>query len=143
MIFRKEPLDFKKEIDVVGCYVQHDGKFVLLHRHAHKTNGNTFGLPAGKMDKDENIHQAMSREVREETGLEIPENDLEYFDSLFVRNEGHDIVYHMFSVSLADKPEIKINDLEHKAFVWVSPSESLQMKLIHDLADCTKLFYRL
>jgi len=37
MIFKEAPADFKKEIDVVGCYVEHDGNFVLLHRQPHKT----------------------------------------------------------------------------------------------------------
>lgn len=73
MIFQEAPIDFNKEIDVVGCYVQYDGKFVLLHRQPHKTNGNRLGLPAGKVDPGETVHRAMSREIKEETGLDISE----------------------------------------------------------------------
>ncbi len=117
MISKEKPVGFKKEIEVVACYIQYDNKFVLLHRHDHKSSGNKFGLPAGKVDIGETIHQAMRREIYEETGLEIPENKLEYFDSLYVQNEGHDIYYHTFFITFDKKPEIKISSSEHKDFI--------------------------
>lgn len=143
MIFKQPPVDFKKEIDVVGCYVQYDGKFILLHRHAHKTNGDKLGLPAGKVDTGEHIHRAMSREIKEETGLDIAEQDLIYIDSVFVRNEGHDIHYHMFATNLSEKPNVLINPHEHQGYVWVSPSEALTMNLIHDMDECIRIYYGL
>ncbi len=141
MIFQKPPLDFNKEMDVVGCYVQYDGEFVLLHRQPHKTNGNTFGLPAGKVDPGENMHQAMSREIKEETGLDVPEKSLEHIGTVFVRNAGHDFDYHMFIARLAAKPEIIISPKEHQGYVWASPSEALKMNLIHDLDECIRTYY--
>ncbi|MEK7564441.1 MAG: NUDIX hydrolase [Patescibacteria group bacterium] len=143
MIFQEAPPDFNKEIDVVGCYVQYDGKFVLLHRQPYKTNGNKLGLPAGKVDRGENIHQAMSREIKEETGLEIPEENLEHIGTVFVRNEGHDIGYHMFITHLSAQPEVIISPKEHQAYIWASPSEALKMDLIHDLDDCIKMYYQI
>ncbi|MFZ2682024.1 MAG: NUDIX hydrolase [Patescibacteria group bacterium] len=143
MIFQEAPKDFNKEIDVVGCYVQHDGKFVLLHRQPHKTNGNKLGLPAGKVDPGETIHRAMSREIKEETGLDISEEDLEHIGTVFVRNEGHDIGYHMFIARLSTQPEIIVNLKEHQAYVWVSPIEALKLDLIHDLDECIKTYYEL
>src|SRR5258708_4502108 len=109
MMYKDQPADFKKEIDVVGCYIQCDGKILLLHRQAQKTNGNTWGMPAGKIDLGESISQAMEREIREETGLEIPESALTYFDSRYVRNQGHDLIYHMFSTKLDQSPEITLS----------------------------------
>ncbi|MBI1838938.1 MAG: NUDIX hydrolase [Candidatus Colwellbacteria bacterium] len=142
MLFREAPADFKKEIDVVGCYIQHAGKFVLLHRRAHKSNGDKLGLPAGKVDSGETIHQAMSREIKEETGLDVSEKNLEHIGSVFVRNEGHDFGYHMFVTNLSTKPEILINPKEHQAYLWTSPSEALEMDLIHDLDECIRTYYR-
>ena len=142
MIFKEAPADFKKEIDVVGCYVEHDGEFVLLHRQPYKTHGNKFGLPAGKVDPGETIHQAMSREIREETGLDISEENLQYIDSILVRNEGHDFGYHMFATNLSVKPEIRINPNEHQGYIWASPREALEMDLIHDLDECIKTYYQ-
>ena len=142
MIFQEAPMDFNEEMDVVGCYVQHDKKFVLLLRQPYKTNGNKLGLPAGKVDPGESIHQAMSRELKEETGLDISEESLEHIGTVFVRNDGHDIGYHMFITRFSTQPEIIINPKEHQAYIWASPIEALELNLIHDLDECIKTYYR-
>ncbi len=143
MIYKEKPSDFNKKADVVACYVQHNGKFILLQRQPHKSSPNQWGLPAGKVDAGETIQQVMIREIFEETGLQLKEGMLEYFDSLYVRNVSNDIYYHMFAANLEELPEIKINPLEHTGFGWFSPQESLKMDLVHDLGECTKLFYKL
>ena len=141
MISKTELVDFNKKADVVACYAQFDGKFVMLQRQGHKSSPNQWGLPAGKVDEGETISQAMKREIMEETGIELAESDLHYFDSLYVRNLGTDIYYHMFSVNLNALPKVVINSAEHKDFNWFTPEESLKLDLVHDLGDCTKLFY--
>ncbi len=50
MLFREEPKGFTKDIDVVGCYLEHAGEIVLLLRPAHKSSGGLWGLPAGKVE---------------------------------------------------------------------------------------------
>ena len=141
MMSKDSPPDFKKEIDVVGCFVQYGDTFLLLHRNTKKTNGNKWGCPAGKVDSGETISQAMERELSEETGLRIDESDFKYFDSYFVRNEGHDLVYHMFSTAVPVLPEVTINPPEHQGFAWVTPAEALKMDYIHDLDECIRVFY--
>ena len=108
MIYSTEPAGFKRGIDVVGCYIEHAGTFLLLYRQPHKPNGNKWGMPAGKVDIGETKNQAMIREVREETGIEIAEADLQYFDSVFVQHEGTDFIYHMFSVQLIEQPKLRL-----------------------------------
>ncbi len=71
---KEKPIDFNKQFDVIGCFVEHDGKFLLLCRHPHKANGGKWGLPAGKMDTDESAIQAVLRETQEETGLAFLKN---------------------------------------------------------------------
>lgn len=141
MIFREAPADFKKKLDVVGCYVQHGGRFLMLHRHAHKSNGNTWGLPAGKRDGGESLSVAMQRELREETGIDVPESSLMFFDTVAVRHAGPDIEYHMFSVSLPERPIVRLSVSEHQDFRWVTPAEALSMPLVHDQDDCIRLFF--
>jgi 8-oxo-dGTP pyrophosphatase MutT (NUDIX family) len=141
MIFRDEPADFKNETDVVGCYVQYGGEFVLLHRQPHKSSGNKFGLPAGKVDPGESTLQAMQREIWEETGLTIPGEMIENIGSVFVRHNGHDFRYHMFATTLPAFPQITINPKEHQGHRWASPAEALTMDLVHDLDTCIRLYY--
>lgn len=143
MIFNDKPSDFNKRFDIVGCFVEHDGKFLLLRRHTNKANGNKWGLPAGKKEKEENTKQGVLREVVEETGLELNEVSVNYFDSKYVRDGSFDIEWHMFSVKLNTLPVVTLNPQEHSEFRWVSPIEALQMPLIHDLPESIKLFYRI
>ena len=141
MIHTIQPKNFNKEIDVVGCYIQHGDYILLLHRQPNKSNGGKLGLPAGKVDSGETIHKAMSREIMEETGLYIPEDKLRLINSTYCQNEGHDIFFHLFITTLSDRPEIIINPDEHQAFEWVTPAEALSLDLIHDLEEYIKLYY--
>ena len=143
MMTKDKPDDFNKRFDIVGCFVEHDGKFLLLRRHPHKASGDTWGLPAGKLDLGENILQAVLRETEEETGLIISEDSVTHFDSLYVRDGTFDIEWHMFSTKLDGLPDVKISSHEHSEYQWVTPEEALEMNLIHDLPQSIRLFYKI
>lgn len=53
---------------VCALVLSGDGLILAVSR---KDNRNAFGLPGGKVDPGETPEQAIIREVREETGLEI------------------------------------------------------------------------
>jgi len=67
-------------IQSVGVLLSQDGK-VLLVRHGEDAGHvtGTYGLPAGRLEKEENERAAAMRELKEETGLEVlPEDLIEY-----------------------------------------------------------------
>jgi 8-oxo-dGTP diphosphatase len=140
MVFKHKPSDFKKRFDIVGCFIQYEGKFVLLRRHGNKTHGGKWGLPAGKVETTESLNQAVIREIKEETGLSLEKATLDYFASLYVRDNSFDIEWHMFSITLKIRPIIAINPQEHSEFKWVTAPEALRLDLIHDLPESIKLF---
>lgn len=142
MMTKERPTDFNKRFDIVGCFIGHEGKFLLLRRQAHKANGGKWGLPAGKMDAQETTLQVVLRETEEETGLNLSETSLSYFDSLYVRDGSFDIEWHMFAAQLDTLPAIRLNSDEHSEHRWVTRDESLQMDLIHDLPESIRLFYK-
>jgi 8-oxo-dGTP diphosphatase len=142
MLTKNKPTDFNKRFDIVGCFVEHGGKFLLLHRHSHKASGDKWGLPAGKADEGENIKEAVLREIIEETGLSFSDTDLKYFDSFYVRDGSFDIEWHMFATQIEYLPEVKINPNEHKDYKWVTPLEAIEMNLIHDLKESIEIFYK-
>ena len=79
---------------------------------------------------------------QEETGLDIPIENTEFFKTVYVKYPDYDFVYHIFHTKIKDKNEIKINTAEHKNAKWISPNESLLLPLIEDLDICIKLFFK-
>lgn len=143
MIYKARPREFNAKFEVVSCFVEYDGKILLLHRQDHKPQGNVWGVPAGKVDSGEKLDEALVREVKEETGLEFSLSDVVHFDSVFVTYPEYDFMYHIFHTKLSEKRNVLISEHEHKAFTWVTPDEALTFPLIKDEDLCIKLFYSL
>lgn len=138
MILEKRPVDFRPIIQVVGCYLHYQSKFLLLQRNSNKTHGGQWGLPAGKIDQGEDKYQAVIRETYEETGINLEPEDLVLNCSLDVRNNGHDLIFHIFEANLDSKPDVKLEKHEHQDFKWVTPDDSMQLDYVHDLDSCNK-----
>ncbi|WP_392674321.1 NUDIX hydrolase [Streptomyces sp. LN785] len=76
----------------VGVVVQDEQGRILLGRH----HGGTWELPGGKVDPThESIAAAAVRELREETGLDVPEDRVRVFALL------HDVVAGINRVTMA------------------------------------------
>ncbi|KKU68542.1 MAG: Asymmetrical Bis(5'-nucleosyl)-tetraphosphatase [Parcubacteria group bacterium GW2011_GWA2_47_16] len=144
MIFFSKPKNFKSKFDVVSCFLEYEGKILLLHRQDHKPQGDTWGVPAGKIDAGETRLKAIVRELKEETAhLVTEEKSLLYSGKIYVRFPTYDFVYHTFHLPVKHEPKIVINPEEHKGFDWVSPAAALEMDLMPDTGNCIKLFYKL
>ena len=143
MISKTEIKNFNKKFDVVSVFVEHDGKILLLHRQTHKPQGNTWGIVAGKVDQSENFLDAITRETEEEIGLKIKSEDLKYFERYYVRYSEYDFTYHVYHLSLKEKPDINLNFNEHKDYLWVNPKDALELELIQDEDSCIKWFYNI
>ena len=141
MISRAKPERFKEKFEVVSCFIEHDSKILLLHRQDYKPQGDTWGVPAGKVDKGETLPDAIIREIKEEIELTIKPHELVFFDTFYVRYPEYDFIYHVFHTKLDKIPKLNLNPIEHKDYVWTTPSESLKMNLIPDEDFCIKAFY--
>ena len=141
MIYKERPLEFNAKFSVVSCYVESGDDILLLHRHDNKPEGGTWGLPAGKIDEGETEIVAMTREIKEETGLIIREDQLEHVSKVYVKYPDYHFIYHSFRIVLADKPVITINLKEHQAYCWLNPLEALSLSLVPDLDTCIQDFY--
>lgn len=141
MISKEEPKNFKPRFSIVSCFCEYDGRFILLHRHANKSQGFKWGVPAGKMEVDELPEDAVIRELQEETGIDMKRENMKYFGKVYVRYPDYDFIYHIFHAVLDGKVSIKIRSSEHLDSVWVTPKEALDMQLVDDLDACIKLFY--
>lgn len=144
MTFTTPPPDFNSKFDIVGCYVEYDGKFIALKRGSHKPQGNQYGLPAGKVDKGESLEEAILREVKEETGITIDPSKLQKLRSFPTRYPDYDFIFHTFKTVLVHEPIVTINPTEHSEFIWITPVELLTLPLAMDgFADYTRSIYTL
>ncbi len=143
MIHLALPKKFTPQFEIVSCFFEFNNKILLLHRCSHKPQGDTWGVPAGKVDPNESLQQAIIREVFQETGCQVSSNNLNYFQKVFVKYPKYDFIYHMYHTIITKKPSVKINSNEHQNFKWTNPNLALKMNLIRDEDVCIKLFYKI
>jgi len=145
MLYIKKPENFNPIFEIGSCFVEHNGKILLLERQNHKPQGETYGVPAGKIDpEDDSNLLGTLREIKQETGLEIPIENITYFKTVYVAYPDFNFVYHMYHTLIeGERLEIKINLGEHKCFVWKNPDSALRLPLIPDLDTCIKMYYQI
>ncbi len=143
VIYLEPRPQFKPRVEISAVYIEHNNNILLLHRQNNKFQGNKWGIPGGKVEKNETPLQAAIREVKEETGYDISKQPIEDVGTVYIEySETDHFIYHMFRTQLSDNPEaVKINFKEHKGFTWVTPAEGLKMDLLQDEDPCFRLVY--
>jgi mutator protein MutT len=130
-VFMTPPADFNAKVTVAGCYCEFEDKILLLKRHPKKPAGHSWGLPGGKIDEGETPREAVVREVFEEIGLQIPQNELEEIDQMYVRGPNTDYIFYRFRKRFEKLPEIDLNLIEHTEARWITIDEALTYPLIY------------
>lgn len=147
--FSDLPEDFEPSFEAVGGFLENEGEILLLLRRADKSQGNTWGIPTGKIEAGETPPQAMARELQEETGYDVCPLACHLFQKIYVRYEGrYDFIYYIFHIPTETRQCVKTSPSEHQGARWMSPSKALEMHrnyrepdLVEDLDCCIELFY--
>ena len=63
-------------IDVAAALVFHGGKLLITQRHAGAHLGGLWEFPGGKREANETFEACLSRELREELGIEVTVGEL-------------------------------------------------------------------
>lgn len=107
---------------VVGAVILRDHKALLVRRTAEEFMGGLVELPSGGVDPNENILDALIREIKEETNLDV-ENIQAYIGSFdYVSGSGKKTRQLNFTVSAIG--ELQLNPEEHDEYFWLSPQDS-------------------
>lgn len=112
----------------VGIFIINpDGNLLLLK--SHKWPGR-YVVPGGHVELGERIEQAVIREAKEETGLDV--TDLRYlcwqefvFDPSFWKKR------HFFFFDYTcrvESTEVRLND-EAEEYLWIQPSQALELPI--------------
>jgi len=130
MIYDQPPADFRPQFEVAAAFCLQNGEFLLVRRHASKVQGGRWSIPGGKVEPGETLPQTVRREVLEETGVDIPEDQLVYVGKVYVRYPEFDYVFHTFKCGLPERPEMYLRSDEHTDYCWATAEKALSMELV-------------
>ncbi|HEX2579538.1 MAG TPA: NUDIX hydrolase [Rhabdochlamydiaceae bacterium] len=140
-VFQQPPENFNPKVEVAACFITVDDNVLFLKRHAHCSEPSKWGIPGGKLEKDETAHQAVLREIKEETGLHLP-SEVKHLGTVYIRYPEVDFIYHMYGHMLSELPEqIVIDPEEHQEYRWMKLKEALTLPLIRGEDECIYLVY--
>lgn len=106
---------------VVGGVVRENGKYLILSRKQDDFMGGIDEIPSGKMEKDETLFEALIREIKEETNLDVKyiESYIDYFD--YLSNSGKKSRQYNFVVKVKNIDNIRLT--EHDEHKWQNINE--------------------
>lgn len=115
------------EPTVGALILNKDGEIFLMKSYKWK---NKYVMPGGHIELGEEIEDALRREIKEETGLDIFDIDFicwqEFiFDKVFWKKK-HFIFFDFACKTKSSK--VKLNS-EGQEFIWCSPQEALKLPI--------------
>jgi 8-oxo-dGTP diphosphatase len=120
----------------VSAAIFRDGR-VLIVRRARPPAQGLYTLPGGGVELGETLEQAVVREVREETALEIEPIGLAGFRQAIARDGSGRIERHFVILPFAARwiaGDIVLNEELVEAH-WLAPTELAELKTTEGLAD--------
>lgn len=124
----ERPFEVKRPVATVGALIQDDDDQLLMVR-THKW-GHRWGIPGGKIKRGESSIDALRREIREETALEV--DDIRFamvqdsIDSIEFERPEHFLLLNY--VVRRTSGEVALND-EAQDFRWLTTDEALRLDL--------------
>ena len=139
-IYEKAPEGFFPHVEIAACYLEVEGKLLLLQRALEKTEPGLWGVPAGKIEKGETPEEGALRELFEETGIALKHpSQIRSMGLLYIRKPGVDYVYHLFKVLVDSLPEVHLS-AEHLDYTWATPQEIKTLPLVGGALEALKYY---
>ncbi|RLJ02756.1 MAG: DNA mismatch repair protein MutT [Candidatus Aenigmatarchaeota archaeon] len=112
---------------------------LLLERPRDEFLGGIYELPSGKVEEGESLLEALYRETREETGMNIRgiKEYLGYFD--YLSKSKKKTRQFNFHVEVEDISQITLS--EHSSYVWVSHEDLNKYRITDNVKNVLKKFW--
>ena len=126
-------------INVVAAIIRNEKQEILLVlRPSHKSFGDCWELPGGKINVDEKPKNAIEREIKEELNLSLV-NSTSFSHHETIQNEK--LIEIDTFLSHINQPTFELK--EHQDFLWISSIQQLPMNTIPvDVEILEKYFER-
>lgn len=128
----------------VGGVVVHDGAVLLVQRAAEPLKGQ-WSLPGGAVELGETLVEAVQRELREETGLEVKVLDIVEVFERISRDAERSIRYHYVLIDYLCEPVSgaarAASDVT--AVAWARPEELASYQLTEKATGVIQKAFRL
>jgi 8-oxo-dGTP diphosphatase len=133
-IHDQTPEKFVPQVEVAACYLEIDGKILILQRTNTQCEPGKWGVPAGKLEQNETPEDAAKRELFEETGIDLPTSHLKCVSTLYIKKLGNNFIFHAFKVQGLDSPPNQVPEVrlssEHQNYKWATDEELQNMPLM-------------
>jgi len=123
--FNSPPQGFRPHVTASVCWIHHQGEYLFLQSAPHMREPLSWGVPAGKLDTHETPTDAIIRETREETSIELTSTLLVNLGCVYGK-QSHadgDRILHLFTYQLPQKPPIQLSH-EHDNAKWIPLDEA-------------------
>lgn len=118
---------------VVAAVIRAGETVLLLERNPEDYLAGLFELPGGLVEPGETLHQALRREVAEETGLIITASD-RYLGSFDYRSQSGRLTRQFnFQLTAPETPAVILS--EHAGFAWVGIAELAQYSVSPEVRE--------
>lgn len=102
---------------------------LLLIKNSYR---NGYGLPGGHINLDETAHQAIIRELKEETGITISNHQLKHITTLHFYRGKALCTDDIFQCSLESMPKVQIDNREVIEYQFVSLTKINTLPLLKE-----------
>lgn len=118
------------------AFIERDGKILVIResgKYADGTNQGSFDVPGGRLQPGEKFDEALRREVKEETGLDVDIGAPFFLNEWrpTVRGEEWQIVG-TFVRCVAKDGDVKMEG-DHDEYLWIDPASHNDHPLIPNL----------
>lgn len=116
----------RKIATALECYVNKDGKWLMLHRHPNKKiMPGVWMAPGGKIERNEGLFECARREIYEETGIKIKNLRIRATGNAYLKDLDSEMFFHFITADWADGELIAETDVGE--LVWLSSEEIFRL----------------